>query len=155
MDIRIVCVGRLKESFWREAQAEYDMRLKPYAKLTITEVAAEKLDGSVSDTEAMRREGEKIMKQIPIGATIFALDKSGKQFSSEKFSSLLNDVADDGTPLALIIGGAAGLHRDVLSNANRLLSLSEMTLPHELARVFLLEQIYRAVMISRGKPYHR
>jgi len=155
MDIRIICVGRMKESFWREAQDEYTKRLQPYVRLSVIEVAAEKLDGSVSDEEAMRREGERILKQVPDGALVVALDKSGKQFASEKFSALLDDLAGDGTPMALVIGGAAGLHSDVLERADRKLSLSEMTLPHELARVFLLEQIYRAIMIARGKPYHR
>ena len=155
MNIKIICVGKIKELFWREAQDEYTKRLNPYVRLSIVEVAPEKLGGSVTDEEAMRREGERIMKQIPDGTTIVALDKSGKQFASEKFSALLDDLAGDGTPLALVIGGAAGIHSEVLARANRKLSLSEMTLPHELARVFLLEQTYRAIMIARDKPYHR
>ncbi len=145
----------MKESFWREAQDEYVKRLRPYVRLSVVEVAAEKLDSSVSDEEAMRREGGRVMKQIPDDTTIVALDKSGKQFASEKFSALLDDLAGDGTPVALVIGGAAGLHPSVLKRTQQKLSLSEMTLPHEMARVFLLEQIYRAIMITRGKPYHR
>jgi len=155
MNLLIIAVGKIKEDYWLAAQNEYLKRLSPYVKLQVTEVSAEKLDGSVSDDEAMRREGERILRQVPEGATLIALDKSGRQFPSEKFSEMLEDVAGHGAPVALVIGGAAGLHASVLERAQKKLSLSEMTLPHELARVFLLEQIYRAVMIARGKPYHR
>jgi 23S rRNA (pseudouridine1915-N3)-methyltransferase len=155
MDIKLICVGRIKENYWRDAQAEFSKRLKPYMRLTIVEVSAEKLDGSVSDEEAMRREGERMTKQIPDGTLMIALDKSGKHFSSRNFSALLNDLAGTGTPLAFVIGGAAGLHSNILERTDKILSLSDMTLPHELARIFLLEQIYRATMIARGKPYHR
>jgi len=153
--LTILAVGKLKEPFWREARDEFAKRLGPYAKLDIAEVEAERLDGSVSDEEAMRREGERLLARIPDGAAVIVLDRGGKQMTSEIFAESVESVGADGTPIVFIIGGAAGLHADVLVRADRKLSLSEMTLPHELARVFLLEQIYRATQIIKGGRYHR
>ncbi|MBU0625702.1 23S rRNA (pseudouridine(1915)-N(3))-methyltransferase RlmH [Patescibacteria group bacterium] len=155
MKISILSVGKLKEPFWQTAQAEYCKRLGPYVKLSIIEVVAEKLGGSVSDEEVMRREGERIINQLPAEAVVIALERSGEQFSSEKFSEMIDDLAGDGTPLVFVVGGAVGLSIDVLNRADHRLSLAEMTLPHELARIFLLEQIYRATQIARRGKYHR
>jgi 23S rRNA (pseudouridine1915-N3)-methyltransferase len=155
MKISIIAIGKIKESFWRTAQGEYSKRLGPYIKLAIIEIDGEKLNGSVSDEEAMRREGEKILKYVPTEAIAVALDKSGKQFSSEEFSARIDEWGGTGELLVFIIGGATGLSAAVLARADKKLSLSEMTLPHELARIFLLEQIYRATMIQHRKSYHR
>ena len=155
MDIKIIYVGKTKSDYWNDAQDEYLKRLGPYAKIEMVEVVAERLDGSVSDEVAMRREGEKLLSRIPDRAEVFSLDKSGKQFPSDIFARKLEEIAGNGTTIAFVIGGAAGLHGDVLKRAQRKLSLSEMTLPHELARVVLLEQIYRATQIIKGGKYHR
>ncbi|MEA3249503.1 MAG: 23S rRNA (pseudouridine(1915)-N(3))-methyltransferase RlmH [Patescibacteria group bacterium] len=155
MKISILAVGKLKESFLREARDEFVKRLGPYAKLNIVEVEAERLDGSVSDEEAMRREGERLLGRVADGAFVAALDRGGKQMSSEAFAKFIETTGADGTEIVFIIGGAAGLHADVLSRANQKLSLSEMTLPHEMARTVLLEQIYRAMQILKGGKYHR
>ncbi len=155
MKITILSVGRMKEPFWREAQDEFVKRLGPVAKLEVAEIAAERLDGSVSNEEAMRRESERLLSRLPDGVFAVALDRTGKQMSSEAFADFVGRTVANGTGMVFIIGGAAGLHADVLARADRRLSLSEMTLPHEMARVFLLEQVYRATQILKGGKYHR
>lgn len=155
MKITILAVGKLKEPFWREAQAEFVKRLGPIVKLTITEVEAERLDGQVSDSAAMEREAERLLKRIDENAFVVALDSRGKQMTSESFASFTEDTCADGTELLFVIGGSAGLHNTVTERAQRTLSLSEMTLPHEMVRTFLLEQIYRATQIMKGGKYHR
>jgi 23S rRNA (pseudouridine1915-N3)-methyltransferase len=155
MKIIILAVGKIKEPFWGEAQDEFVKRLGPAAKLEVVEVRAERLDGSVSDDEAMKREGERLLARVSDGAFVVALNRIGKQMSSEVFAKLIGDTCADGTEIVFIIGGAAGLHEKVLDCAQRTMSLSEMTLPHEMARAFLLEQIYRATQILKGGKYHR
>jgi 23S rRNA (pseudouridine1915-N3)-methyltransferase len=155
MNLKIICVGRLKEKYWSAAQAEYLKRMGPIARIEVIEVAAERLDSNVTDEEVMHREGERLLKRIPQGAIVFVLDKFGRQYSSKSFAQNLEKITSDGTTIVFIIGGAAGLHSDVSVHATHKLSLSEMTLPHELARIFLLEQIYRATQILKGGKYHR
>lgn len=155
MKVEIISVGKLKQQFWRDAETEYLKRLTPYMKLSVAEIRAEKLDGTVSDETAMKRESERIDRQIPAEAVVIALDKSGKQLTSEGFSELITQKTQEGKPLTMIIGGSAGLHKNVIARSDAVLSLSKMTLPHELARIFLLEQIYRANSIERGGRYHR
>ena len=143
MNLKIVGVGKMKEDHWSAAQVE------------VIEVTAERLGGSVSDEEAMRREGERLLKQVPDGAAVIVLDRTGQQLSSEGFADLLRDTGDTGRTVVFLIGGAAGLSPKVLVGSERRLSLSEMTLPHELARVFLIEQLYRGLNILHGGKYHR
>jgi 23S rRNA (pseudouridine1915-N3)-methyltransferase len=152
--ITIVAVGRLKESYWRDAAAEYLKRLRPYATVEVIEVPDR--DVTADERGALRVEGEGVLRAIPDGAYVVVLAIDGKQLSSEGMSSWLELAGIEGrSSVAIIIGGAAGLDAAVMARADELLSLGAMTLPHQLARVVLLEQIYRSFRIMRGEPYHR
>jgi len=152
--ITIVAVGRLKERFWREAADEYLKRLSPYAQVHVAEIADR---DSGRDTERARaEEGADVLRAIPASAYVLALDVGGRQLSSEAFSAHLDELGLHGSSnLVFAIGGSVGLSADVLKRADERLSLGPMTLPHNLARVVLLEQIYRAFRISRNEPYHK
>jgi len=152
--ITIVSVGRLKEPHFRQAADEYLKRLGPYATVSVVEVADR--DVTRDEARAVAEEGADVLKALPDGARVIVLDVDGKQRSSEQFAEHLADLGLHGTSsIALIIGGAAGLSPAVRSRADELMSLGPMTLPHQLARVVLLEQVYRAYRIQRGEPYHR
>ena len=140
MRIDILCIGRLREDYLRGAQAEYLKRLGPYARLTIIETADEK---------AMERALQKAA--FPIALAI-----NGKILSSDNFAKTLQNMAIDGTPhIAFVIGGAEGLSAHILGLCRMRLSLSAMTFPHQLARIILLEQVYRAFRIINNEPYHK
>ncbi len=154
MKLLLVVVGRLKERFWRDAAEEYLKRLGPYATVRVVEIADR--DSGRDETRALAEEGADILRAIPEGAHVIALEVGGKQLSSEGFSARLDALALDGrSTVAFVIGGSVGLDAPVLARADERLSLGLMTLPHNLARVVLLEQIYRAFRISRGEPYHK
>lgn len=152
--VTVLAVGALKEPHWKDAQAEYLRRLSPFAKMEVMEVAAEPFGGSVTAEQSMHAEGVRLMKRLPADAYVIALDRAGKAMASTEFARLFNDEGGNGTHIVLIIGGAAGLDAAVLSRAQRKVSLSAMTFTHEMARVFLLEQSYRAMTILAGKAYH-
>ena len=152
--ITLLTVGNLKERHWQEAQAEYLRRLSPFAKVDVIEVAAEPFGGSVTADQAMRTEGERLMKRLPKDAAIIALERTGKRLSSVEFAYLLKDEGGSGTHLVFVIGGTAGLDPAFLAKSRTKISLSPMTFTHEMARVFLLEQVYRAMTILSKKPYH-
>jgi 23S rRNA (pseudouridine1915-N3)-methyltransferase len=150
----LIVVGRLKERFWRDAAEEYLKRLGPYATVRVVEIADR--DSGRDETRALAEEGADILRAIPEGAHVIALEVGGKQLSSEGFSARLDTLALDGrSTVAFVVGGSVGLDAPVLTRADERLSLGPMTLPHNLARVVLLEQIYRAFRISRGEPYHK
>lgn len=154
MRLTVVAVGRLKERHWRDAADEYLKRLGPLASVSVTEVADR--DVTRDEARAIAEEGADVIRALPQGAHVMALEIGGKQLSSEAFSARLDELALSGrSNVAFAIGGAAGLSADVLARADERLSLGAMTLPHQLARVVLLEQLYRAFRISRGEPYHR
>lgn len=154
MKISIVAVGRLKERFWREAADEYLKRLKPYADVRVIEIADR--DSGRNATRALAEEGADVIRAIPPSAYVVALDSAGRQLSSEGFSANIDDLALHGSShLVFLIGGSVGLSADVQARSDAQLSLGPMTLPHNLARVVLLEQLYRAFRISRGEPYHK
>ena len=159
LDISVICVGRLKEKFYLDASAEYIKRLGAYCRITVTELPEAKRPQSPSQSEteqAMLREAESIKAAIPKGAGVIAMCVEGKELSSESFSKALDDMASSGTSkICFIIGGSDGLHGSIKSMANMKLSMSQMTFPHHLARVMLLEQIYRAMNISAGGKYHK
>ena len=159
MDIRIICVGKIKEKFYRDAIAEYSRRLGPYISITIDEAADEATPDSASpaaEEQILRREGERILKKIPEDAFVTVLAIKGKRLDSVQFSDWIKDKMVHGTKhLVLIIGGSLGLSREVLARADYSLSFSDLTFPHQLMRVILLEQIYRAFRIMRGEPYHK
>jgi 23S rRNA (pseudouridine1915-N3)-methyltransferase len=157
MNIQVLAVGRIKEPFWREALQEYQKRLNAFAKLEIIEVAAEPTGTTVTGAQSMSAEGERLLSRLPDtgGAFVIALERTGKERSSMEFAELLRDEGVRGERLIFVIGGAEGLAVPVLARAQAKLSLSRMTLAHEMARVLLLEQIYRAGMILGGRAYHR
>ena len=154
MRIAVVAVGKLKEPFWRAAADEYLKRLGAYATVRVVEVADR--DSGADERRALAEEGADVLRALPEGAHVIALDLGGKQLSSEGFSARLDALGVSGrSSVAFVIGGSVGLAPEVLSRADERLSLGTMTLPHNLARVVLLEQIYRAFRISRGEPYHK
>jgi 23S rRNA (pseudouridine1915-N3)-methyltransferase len=152
--LTLVVVGRLKERFWREAADEYLKRLGPYATVRVVEI--DDRDSGRDEARALAEEGADILRAIPAGAHVVTLEIGGKQLSSEAFAARLGALALDGrSNVTFVVGGSVGLAADVLARADERLSLGPMTLPHNLARVVLLEQVYRAFRISRGEPYHK
>lgn len=159
VNLNIICVGRLKEQYLRDASAEYIKRMQTLCKLTVTEITAEKLSENPSQKEidrALEAEGKRIIEKIPKGAAVFAMCIEGKQRSSEELSRELDGLALAGVSNAVfIIGGSFGLSDEVKAKSRYRLSMSKMTFPHQLARVMLLEQLYRACQISMGTRYHK
>ncbi|MEA5075016.1 MAG: 23S rRNA (pseudouridine(1915)-N(3))-methyltransferase RlmH [Coriobacteriia bacterium] len=154
MQLDVVCVGRLKERYWRDAADEYLKRLGPYARVTVTEVADR--DVSADEPRALAAEAADVLRAIAPSVHVVALDIGGAARSSDGLAGWLDALALGGrSRVAFVVGGAAGLHADVLARVDERLSLGPLTLPHQLARVVLLEQLYRAFRISRGEPYHR
>jgi 23S rRNA (pseudouridine1915-N3)-methyltransferase len=152
--LTVVAVGRLKERFWREAADEYLKRLGPYATVRVVEV--DDRDSGRDEVRARAEEGADILRALPHGAHTIALAIDGAQRSSEQFADRLGELALNGrSSVAFVIGGSVGLSAEVLSRADETLSFGPMTLPHNMARVVLLEQVYRAFRISRGEPYHK
>ena len=159
MNITIITVGKIKEKFYREAIGEYSKRLQRYCKLVIEEVADEKTPDEASQGEIMeikRKEGERILKKIPKGAYVFTLEIQGKEEGSVEFANKMMDLSNKGkSHFVFIIGGSLGLHSNVSAMANEKISFSKMTFPHQLMRVILLEQVYRAFRILNHEPYHK
>ena len=159
INLNIICVGRLKEQYLRDASAEYIKRMQTICRLTVTELLAEKLSDNPSQKEidrALEAEGKKIIEKIPRGAAVFAMCIEGKQRSSEELSRELDELALTGVSNAVfIIGGSFGLSDEVKARSKYRLSMSKMTFPHQLARIMLLEQLYRAAQISLGTRYHK
>jgi len=148
--VTLLTVGKLRESFWRDALAEYTKRLTGQtSKLQLVEVE----EDPSADSE---REGERLLSRIPERAWVVACDGAGKTLSSEALAGRIEQVCTDGeSHLIFVIGGANGLSDTVRARANLLLSFGPMTFPHPLARVILAEQLYRAFKINRGEAYHR
>ena len=154
MRLSVIAVGKLKERYWREASDEYLKRLSAYATVRVAEIPDR--DPARGEARALAEEGVDVLRAIPEGAYVIALDLGGKQLSSEAFSARLDALALDGrSTVAFLIGGSLGLDAPVIARADERLSLGPMTLPHNLARVVVLEQVYRAFRISRGEPYHK
>lgn len=159
MKITIVCVGKIKEKFYRDALAEYTKRLSRYCSLSITEVADEKTKEQASDVECAiikDREGERILKSIREDGYVIALAIDGKNLDSVGLSKKIENLALTGkSNLYFVIGGSLGLSDEVMKRADYKLSFSRMTFPHQLMRVILLEQIYRSYRIINHEPYHK
>ncbi|CCC57749.1 23S rRNA (pseudouridine(1915)-N(3))-methyltransferase RlmH [Caloramator australicus] len=159
MNLTIISVGKLKEKYLKEGISEYLKRLSKYAKVEIIEVPDEKAPENLSEREEENvkdKEGQNILKHIKDNMYVIALDINGKNLSSEEFAQFLNQRAIEGSSsIAFIIGGSIGLSKDVLNRADFKLSFSKMTFPHQLMRLILLEQIYRAYRIISGEPYHK
>ncbi|WP_378211579.1 23S rRNA (pseudouridine(1915)-N(3))-methyltransferase RlmH [Anoxybacteroides rupiense] len=159
MNITVLSVGKLKEKYLKQGIEEYVKRLSGYAKMEIIEVADEKAPENLSDQEMKQikeKEGERILAKISDDMHVIALAIDGKMKSSEEFAIHLDKLATYGTSkVAFVIGGSLGLSEKVMKRANESLSFSQMTFPHQLMRLILLEQIYRAFRINRGEPYHK
>lgn len=159
MKITIVCVGKIKEKFYRDAIAEFEKRLSKYCKFEIVEVADEKtLDGASAAQEEQIKEKEagRILSKIREDAYVCTLEIQGKRFSSVDFAGWIEQLTVSGkSSIVFVIGGSLGLHASVLSRSNQSLSFSDMTFPHQLMRVILSEQIYRAFRIISNEPYHK
>ena len=159
MKITIVCVGKIKEKFYRDALAEYTKRLSRYCSLTITEVADEKTKEQASETECAiikDREGERILKSIRDDGYVIALAIDVKTLDSVELSEKIDKLGLSGkSNVYFVIGGSLGLSDAVMKRADYKLSFSRMTFPHQLMRVILLEQIYRSYRIINHEPYHK
>lgn len=159
MKITIVCVGKIKEKFYRDALAEYTKRLSRYCSLSITEVADEKTKEQASDVECAiikDREGERILKSIREDGYVITLAIDGKNLDSVELSEKIENLALTGkSNIYFVIGGSLGLSDEVMKRADYKLSFSRMTFPHQLMRVILLEQIYRSYRIINHEPYHK
>lgn len=159
MRVRLLTVGRIKEQYLRDAIAEYAKRLSSYCRLEITEVADEKTPENAPESIVRKikdTEGKKLIQKIPEGSFVVALAIDGRQLSSEELSSMLSDKLVSGvSDITLIIGGSLGLSDEVLRRSDYKLSFSRLTFPHQLMRVMLLEQLYRAFKIRAGEPYHK
>ncbi len=158
MKISIICVGKIKEKYFTMAIDEYCKRLSKYIKLNIVEIPDEKAPENLSlaDEENIKlKEGEKILKSIK-DEFVVALCIEGKQLDSVSLSNFIQDNMNKGiSHISFVIGGSLGLHKSVTDRANFKLSFSKMTFPHQLMRVILLEQIYRAERILKNEPYHK
>lgn len=158
MKIKIVAVGKIKEKFLRAGIDEFLKRLSRYAKVTIIEVADEKLPANPgeADLEAIKkREAERIQKYLTGNSLVVALAIQGKQMSSTELSQWIEGMMVQGkSEITFVIGGAVGLHKSILGSADYLLSFSKLTFTHQMIRLILLEQLYRAFRIIRGEPYH-
>ena len=158
MKITIVCAGKLKEKYLRDGIAEYEKRLRPYADLRTIEIIEERMKDRPSPAEkdeVLRREGERLSAQIPQGAYLIVLDVGGEEMSSEKFSARIDRLMLMGeSHIAFLVGGPFGLSDELRQRADLRLSFSQFTLPHQLIRLFLMEQIYRSFKISHHEPYH-
>jgi 23S rRNA (pseudouridine1915-N3)-methyltransferase len=147
-------VGKTREAFIREGLQFYSQRLKPFLKLTLKSVRAEKETAGSTPEAIKAKEGERLQAQIPARAQVAALTPQGREFTSEEFAAWLSQQELAARPLVFLIGGHWGLADGVMAQAQVRLSLSRLTLTHELARLVLLEQLYRAMTIKTGHPYH-
>lgn len=158
MRITLVCAGRIKEKYLSAGIAEFLKRLRPFAQVEIREIHEEKMPDEPSEAEkeqVLRREGEKLLKLVPAGSYLFVLDVHGREMSSEELASRLDKLGLSGrSNITFLIGGAFGLSREVRSAADERLSFSQLTFTHQMVRLLLVEQIYRAFKINRGEKYH-
>lgn len=156
--VKIICVGKLKDKFFRDASDEYMKRLKSYCKAEIIEIPAANLPDDPNDTLiacALEKEADAILKKIPSNSTVVAMCVEGKLYSSEDMAELLSASAMNSGEIIFVIGGSYGLSENVKKRANIRMSASKMTFPHRLFRVMLLEQIYRGYKINSGGKYHK
>ncbi|MCM3664476.1 23S rRNA (pseudouridine(1915)-N(3))-methyltransferase RlmH [Mesobacillus subterraneus] len=159
MHISIVTVGKLKEKYLKQGIEEYLKRLGSYAKIDVVEVPDEKAPEELSETEMVQvkqKEGERILAKINPDTYVIALAINGKLKSSEELADTIDKLATYGkSKIAFVIGGSLGLSDEVLKRSDEQLSFSKMTFPHQLMRLILVEQVYRAFRINRGEPYHK
>ncbi len=157
--IKLICVGKMRERFYIDAFAEYQKRLQKYCRLELLEVTEQRLSDHPSEKEvtaALAREAEEILRAVPPEAFTAALCVEGRQMPSEGMAALIAERENSGKPkLCFVVGGSCGLAESVKQRCDLKLSMSEMTFPHHLARVMLIEQIYRGFKINEGAHYHK
>ena len=157
--VHIICVGKLKEKFYADAAAEYAKRLSAYCKFQLTELPEERLPANPSQAQidaALEKEAQAVQSKLPKGAAVVALCVEGELLSSEKLAARLGQWPAEGiSTLVFLVGSSYGMHPSLKSMARLRLSMSPMTFPHHLARVMLLEQLYRCFKIQEGSGYHK
>ena len=155
MKLSILCVGRMTIPFLNDGCSEFAGRLRRYLTLSINEIREHKTGRKQDIEKIIQTEGKALAEKIPKGAFVFALDQSGKHFTSEQLANLMNEHMLHGTPeWTFLVGGPYGLGEDLRQRSDIVLSLSTMTMTHQMARLFLLEQLYRSCTIIRNEPYH-
>ena len=154
LTVTILMVGKTREAFIHEGLAFYQKRLQPFLHLKLASVREEKEAAGLTAAAVKVREGERLRAQIPPRAYVIALTPQGREFTSEEFAAWLTRRELESRPLTFLIGGHLGLDSGTLAAATELLALSRLTLTHELSRLVLLEQLYRAMTIKTGHPYH-
>ncbi|MCI8832656.1 MAG: 23S rRNA (pseudouridine(1915)-N(3))-methyltransferase RlmH [Clostridia bacterium] len=158
MTINILCVGKIKENYLKEAVNEYSKRLSKYCNLNIIEVSDEKVPDKTSETiikNIKDKEARKMLTYIKKDTYCISLDLRGKQVTSEEFAKRIEEISNTNSSITFIIGGTLGIGEEILATSKEKICFSKMTFPHQLIRVFLLEQIFRAFKISNNETYHR
>ncbi len=158
LHIDIICIGKLKEKYLKDAVDEYSKRLSKYCNLNIVELLDEKLptnDSAKLFLDIKNKECERISSHIKKDSYVIALDLNGKQYSSEEFSKKIANISLINSNITIIIGGSLGMTEQFLNTVNEKICFSKMTFPHQLIRIFLLEQLFRAFKISNNETYHR
>ncbi|MBM6761389.1 23S rRNA (pseudouridine(1915)-N(3))-methyltransferase RlmH [Megamonas hypermegale] len=158
MKISIVAAGKIKEKYLRDGIAEFTKRLKPFTQIEFLEINEEKMKDNPSPAEkaaVLKTEGERLLKKVPAGSYLIVLDVVGKAISSEELSQKIDTLTLNGhSHITFLIGGAFGLSQEIRDRADERISFSRMTFTHQMIRLLLIEQIYRAFKISRGEKYH-
>lgn len=158
LNIQIICVGKIKENYLKNAIDEYSKRLSRYCKLQILELPDEKIPDKLNENlsnDIKQKECSNIISHLKKDSYKIALDLSGKQLTSEEFSDKIEELSMTSSTITFIIGGSLGLNQELLNNCNEKICFSKMTFPHQLIRVFLLEQIFRGFKIANNETYHR
>ena len=158
LTINILCVGKIKENYLKDAINEYSKRLSKYCNLNIIEVADEKVPDKLSDTIVQNIKGQeanKMLSYLKKDTYCISLDLKGKELTSEEFSKRIEEISNISSSITFVIGGTLGIGEEVLKTSKERICFSKMTFPHQLIRVFLLEQIFRAFKISNNETYHR
>lgn len=159
LHINIICVGKLKEKYLTEALQEYSKRLSKYCNLNIIELQDEKLPSNLNDSlinHIKEKESNNILSHLEKSSYVISLDLKGKQYTSEEFASKISNISTNiAGNITFIIGGTLGLSKNVLAKSNELICFSKMTFPHQLIRIFLLEQLFRSFKILNNETYHR
>ncbi|MBO5948916.1 23S rRNA (pseudouridine(1915)-N(3))-methyltransferase RlmH [bacterium] len=156
MNIKIIAVGKIKEKYFEDAISEFTKRLSGFCSFSIIEIPAEAIKDENLAQKYMKNEAEKILAQIKPQTFVITMEIEGKELSSTGFAQKIKQLSNEGhAEIAFIIGGANGLHQDIKNISNFKLSMSKMTFPHQIARLNLIEQIYRAFKINNNEAYHR
>ena len=158
LTINIFCTGKIKEKFFQGAIEEYSKRLQKYCKLNIVELPDEKIPDKINDNiieQIKLKESDNVIKHLPKDTYIICLDLKGKELSSEEFALKIDSLSMQTSNISFIIGGSLGIHENLLNMCQEKICFSKLTFPHQLIRIFLLEQIYRAFKISNGETYHK